>query len=720
MMSRAFESKNLVRVIVFFIVFFIYFSIFNFPLSANAESDKSDRVIVSLGDSFSSGEGIEPFYDQDLDNYEKVESLDWLAHRSKKAWSGQLVLKDENGNKILMSENRNTNWYFAAVSGAETKHLKSQQYKPYNKSFGLDASTDKGIPLPPQIDVLYDVKKEYKKIDYVTLTLGGNDVGFTEVIKKVAIESFYVTPTNLYEMIKSKIEMLNGKTGENLEQAYKDIYMAAGRGTQIIVAGYPQLFCSVNASQKVVGQMFSVAERIIINQSVNFLNNKIGKIVQDLNESGFPIHYVSVKEEFDGHEAYSLFPYINPVYLTPKPQDIDDRFLKDNLPNVSSYSMHPNENGARAYARCVQKKIDALEKKSNQKPTSTDEYFYQLQQYNMWNGLTMAYDKNAIYYYAGRTEFGHWIRCTDSIDNLEPKEVYSGNLLIATPFNDKEISFNSEWSVAINFSQGEYAVCDDYIYYIRDGALYRNPIKFSSKMEAKNSFFYYNEEYKERSISFVDEKIFDLSELVNGSSGEVIGRFILSKEYIYIIGGSNIIGVPNDKRKIIRMRHDGSGQTTIMTEIDPSNYKSMYTIENDMYFICDGALYCNYEASNESVAVCEVGTNVELMEALGDTLYFQQTEEQASNSYVRTVYKYTQGDTELTKLTEIVVDACGDVFVDPNGAVLFFSYSSGKPTYFLENGIMTEEFCLYGRFIYKNTVYGLVDDGKKLVPIFDF
>ena len=29
---------------------------------------------------------------------------------------------------------------------------------------------------------------------------------------------------------------------------------------------------------------------------------------------------------------------------------------------ASSYSMHPNEKGAAAYAKCVQKKIDSIEK----------------------------------------------------------------------------------------------------------------------------------------------------------------------------------------------------------------------------------------------------------------------------------------------------------------------------------------------------------------------
>ena len=56
------------------------------------------QVIVSMGDSFSSGEGIPPFYGQMDENgkektlREKLADQDWLAHRSMNSWGGQLEL----------------------------------------------------------------------------------------------------------------------------------------------------------------------------------------------------------------------------------------------------------------------------------------------------------------------------------------------------------------------------------------------------------------------------------------------------------------------------------------------------------------------------------------------------------------------------------------------------------------------------------------------------
>ena len=88
-----------------------------------AETTKT-RVIVSMGDSYSAGEGITPFFDQELKLSDKVKSQNWLAHRSKKAWSGMLTL---NGVEGEMSEHYDENWYFVAASGAVTGDITGKQ-----------------------------------------------------------------------------------------------------------------------------------------------------------------------------------------------------------------------------------------------------------------------------------------------------------------------------------------------------------------------------------------------------------------------------------------------------------------------------------------------------------------------------------------------------------------------------------------------------------------
>lgn len=92
------------------------FSPFFSEITVNADEDKTP-IMVSIGDSFSSGEGIEPFYAEEESDYYKVRNQDWLAHRSTKSWSGMLKLPGVNG---TMADNRGENWFFAATSGVNS------------------------------------------------------------------------------------------------------------------------------------------------------------------------------------------------------------------------------------------------------------------------------------------------------------------------------------------------------------------------------------------------------------------------------------------------------------------------------------------------------------------------------------------------------------------------------------------------------------------------
>ena len=141
---------------------------------AKDQSKEEDEVIVvSLGDSYSAGEGIEPFYGQGLAVKEKVSNKDWLAHRSEKSWPGQLTVPGLEG---TLADHKGKNWFFAAASGAVTANLNGEQKKKYNKG------RFKGeYKLPPQLSVFKQIGN--RQVDYVTLTFGGNDVGFSGIVQ---------------------------------------------------------------------------------------------------------------------------------------------------------------------------------------------------------------------------------------------------------------------------------------------------------------------------------------------------------------------------------------------------------------------------------------------------------------------------------------------------------------------------------------------------------
>lgn len=327
------------------------------------ETAIGSRIIVSLGDSYSAGEGIEPFYGQNDEASVKIKNQDWLAHRSEESWPGKLKLPGVSG---TMADHRGENWYFVATSGAVTDNLKSSQLKEYNIS---GYSGQKYID--PQLNVFKQLGD--KKAEYVTITMGGNDAQFSDVVTTAAVPNPF-NPGELSDKLDAIWnEFYNGVDGgksirDRIREAYYDIQAAAGADAKIIVAGYPKLL-----EQSGKGALFSKEEADLINQSVTRFNDEIAAIVKACKADGMKICFVSVEEAFDGHEAYSKDPYLNGVIINVLDSNED---LNEGV-GPSAYSMHPNEKGAEAYAKCVQAKIDEIEKDGGKSEwptmTSSDE-----------------------------------------------------------------------------------------------------------------------------------------------------------------------------------------------------------------------------------------------------------------------------------------------------------------------------------------------------------
>lgn len=325
-------------------------------------SNDNPLIIVSLGDSYSSGEGIPKFYGQDLAWTEKVKNEDWLAHRSTKSWPSLLKVPGVDGTMadyrvpLGTTSDASIRWYFAAASGAETKHLQDSFHKEYHHSYGpFTEPLDGHKNLPPQLDVFDNIRGD---VDYVTLSIGGNDVGFADVVTTCAVNCTY-----LHFGATSKLEdQLNDAwdnfyiTRSNIRNAYENIKSAAGVQASIIVAGYPQL---LEPNGK--GFVINKKEAELVNNNVSRFNDEIESIVNGCRNSGMDIYFVDVEPEFSGHQAYSSSSYLNKIIFSKQSEDLD------NTGFGSAYSVHPNEKGAQAYAKLVNAKIKEIENnKANQ------------------------------------------------------------------------------------------------------------------------------------------------------------------------------------------------------------------------------------------------------------------------------------------------------------------------------------------------------------------
>ena len=357
-------------------------------IRAYAQDENTDPLImVSLGDSYSSGEGIEPFYGQEKALNEKVKDENWLAHRSMYSWPSLLSVPGMSGtmkdyNMDYIRKSTDCEWYFRASSGATTGNINGETTDEYEgkqkktvRQDGINNHWKFDTFLPKQLDIFNEINGT---VDYVTLTIGGNDVGFENIITNCAVGSTYLNLSFL-DGVFNKLWRDFDDTKAKIKQAYIDIQKAAGSQAEIIVAGYPKLL-----DKNGKGFLISEEEAITVNNNVSKFNDELNKIVMECSLMSNPemnIHFVDVEEEFDkdgGHQAYSSDPWINEIIFGAKNEDLDDMGF------VSSYSIHPNASGAEAYARCVNAKIEEIE---NEKATLEFNGHY----YKFYNsGLTWA------------------------------------------------------------------------------------------------------------------------------------------------------------------------------------------------------------------------------------------------------------------------------------------------------------------------------------------
>lgn len=352
-------DRILGRVIALMLALLLLVPLLPAPVRAAGISGRN-LVIVSMGDSYSAGEGIEDFYHQKptdkkaLSSYTPTE--DWLAHRSEHAWGGMLNLRGwpmADYRYDPLEPKDNVHWFFVASSGAVCADIQNQQAKKYTFSKKESVTT---VKLPAQIEVFDTLDDMGLRADYITMTMGGNDVEFEKVIKEAAAAVDFLMihrKTDLCVDLAQKIGNFDSKYGPRLEQAYKDILDRAGSQAHLIIAGYPLLFTDAEKTFS----PFNKDARDAVNLAVGTFNDKIEALIGNLAKQPEyldRISFVSVEDAFKNHGAYSKDAYINSVDLTAEYQDREPG-------EVSAYSMHPNIKGAQAYAKCVQDEIDRLE-----------------------------------------------------------------------------------------------------------------------------------------------------------------------------------------------------------------------------------------------------------------------------------------------------------------------------------------------------------------------
>ncbi|BEL07900.1 SGNH family lipase [Actinoplanes sichuanensis] len=151
--------------------------------------------------------------------------------------------------------------------------------------------------------------------DLVSITVGGNDVGFTSTL----LTCWTSTDSGCVAKVNEAKAYAASTLGGKLDATYAAI-KAKAPGAKVVVLSYPLIYAT-----PATGCTLSTAKQAAINDGARTLD---AKIQERAEAAGFV--YSEVRDEFSGHEVCSSTPYLNGVTL---------------IPATNSY--HPNNNGYR-------------------------------------------------------------------------------------------------------------------------------------------------------------------------------------------------------------------------------------------------------------------------------------------------------------------------------------------------------------------------------------
>lgn len=232
---------------------------------------------TALGDSFSSGVGTRTYYSDGTS-----------CQRSPYAYP------------VLDAARIGATLTFAACSGARVTDVLNQQLR------SLTSATT-----------------------YVTVSVGGNDAGFADVISKCALP----WPWTCWGDIDAANAYIRNTLPGSLNTLYTRIRSLAPNA-RVVVVGYPRLFNESDCQQLA---RISPGEQAAMNDTADLLASVIGA-----RAAAHGFRFVDPRVAFDGHNICDAVEWIN------------------GLSNPVSESYHPNRAGHVGYANLVEPALRTL------------------------------------------------------------------------------------------------------------------------------------------------------------------------------------------------------------------------------------------------------------------------------------------------------------------------------------------------------------------------
>lgn len=322
---------------------------------------KPADFVVALGDSYSSGEGTslhsgEEFF-RGSDHNGSSEFFGNACHRSPYAWPFKVDPPNIPGastvGDLVNADDTRLDFQMLACAGAETENLlprddttdyaEAQQY-------GERTQLDRGF-----LD---------SNTTVVTLTIGGNDIGFGPIIETCikSLGALASPPTEckndpapanefsgtLGQMVDSRLEGLAAKVTAVLQEVRQRAPYA-----RIVMMGYPSIF-----DDGVNCVFLSAHNRPWLDDVTSRLNAVLTKAAFD---AGTYVTYESPQYRFKGHNVCADDNALQRLVLQTTPGDKQTIISPPNGPSfgISAQSVHPNKFGSDLYAKAANNALTA-------------------------------------------------------------------------------------------------------------------------------------------------------------------------------------------------------------------------------------------------------------------------------------------------------------------------------------------------------------------------
>lgn len=323
---------------------------------------KPADFVVALGDSFSSGEGTSVHSGADFfrgsDHNGSSPNIRNACHRSPYAWPYKVDPPNIPGTsktgELVTANDARLDFHLLACAGAVTENLlpvdDAAGYEA-DQQFGERTQLDRGF-----LDA---------NTTLVTLTIGGNDIGFGPIIDTCIKSpgSFASPPTGckddpapestgfsgtLVQMVDSRLGSLPGKVTTLLGKI-RD----RAPNAKVIMLGYPSVF---DDGTNCV--LLSAANRPWLDSVTQRLNKALTKAAFDAGPS---VIYESPQYRFKGHNVCADDHALQRLVLQITPGD-ETRYIAP--PNgtgfgISAQSVHPNRFGTDLYASAANNVLSA-------------------------------------------------------------------------------------------------------------------------------------------------------------------------------------------------------------------------------------------------------------------------------------------------------------------------------------------------------------------------